>query len=218
MEINEIETNLNSAELDCRLKALTALKDYDADVSVPLLLSRIRDKEFLARSFVAMGLGRKQTADSFAALLEMLRLDRDPNVRAEASNSLSLFGQVAASHLVQAFLQDDHWLVRRSILAALLELDCPGELFEVCLCGLEGEDQTVREASLYGLVAFVGTPQQQAALQKVLSLTGAEFWRTRRCVAGVLRKFENPEAREALLQLRQDDDSRVVAAVLESLI
>jgi len=218
MEINEIETNLNSTELDRRLKALTALKDYDADVSVPLLLSRIHDKEFLARSFVAMGLGRKQTADSFAALLEMVKLDRDPNVRAEASNSLSLFGQVAASHLVQVFLQDDHWLVRRSILAALMELDCPGELFEVCICGLEGEDQTVQEASLYGLAVFVGTPQQQAALQKVLSLTGAKFWRTRQCVARVLRQFDDSEAREALIQLRQDEDSRVVAAALESLV
>lgn len=218
MKLEEIKTNLNSTDSQERLKALTALRNYDAEVAVPLLLSRLRDREFLVRSFVAMGLGKKRTADSFAALLELIKFDRDPNVRAEATNSLSFFGAVAASHLVRAFIQDEHWLVRRSILAALVELKCVAELWEVCLCGLEGEDPTVRETSIECLALFADSPHQDAALEHLLSFARADGWSERMRAAKALRRFDNPAARDALMQLRQDEDHRVVAAVLEQLI
>jgi HEAT repeat protein len=178
----------------------------------------MNDKEFLIRSFVAMGLGKKQNAESFAALLKLIEFDRDPNVRAEASNSLSLFGKVAASHLVLAFDRDDHWLVRRSILAALVEIDCPEELFEVCLSGLSGEDLTVKEASIDCFGYLASTSKRDAALTQLLSLVDDEWWRTRMRVAIALIKFNEPQAKEALEKLRQDPDHRVVGAVLESQI
>jgi HEAT repeat protein len=218
MQIEEIETFLKSTDSQDRLNAIAALKDYEVEVAVPLLLSHLRDREFLVRSFVAMGLGKKRTAESFAALLELIKFDRDPNVRAEASNSLSLFGQVSISHLVQAFFQDEHWLVRRSILAAAVELNCPAELLEICVCGLEGEDPTVRETSIEALALFADSPYQERALQHILPLARADEWRTRVSVAKALKKFNKPEAREILAQLRQDEDHRVVAAVLETFV
>ncbi|MEM8779891.1 MAG: HEAT repeat domain-containing protein, partial [Cyanobacteria bacterium P01_G01_bin.49] len=148
MDISQIKDNLGNSDPQQRLKAITELGNYESDVAVPILLTKKQDPEFLVRSFVAMGLGKKRTADSFAALLEMMKLDKDPNVRAEASNSLSLFGEAAAPHLCLLFHQDDNWLVRRSILAALMELNCPEERFEVSVCGLTGEDFTVQEASV----------------------------------------------------------------------
>lgn len=216
MELNQIESYLESSDPQERLKAIVELRQYNSEVAVPLLLSRIRDREFLVRSFVAMGLGKKQSADSFAALLELMQRDRDPNVRSEASNSLSFYGEVAASHLVATFFRDEHWLVRRSILAALVELNCPEELFEVCVCGIEGEDPTVQEASVAGLGVLAGTTKQDAALEKLLSLMKAQWWSLRAQVARSLGKFNDPRVEEALLQLRQDEDHRVVGAVLES--
>ena len=218
MDINEIETKLTSSDFSERLKAIAQLKDYEAEVAVPLLLSKIRDKQFLVRSFVAMGLGKKQTAESFAALLELIKLDRDPNVRAEAANSLSLFGPVAASHLTTLFHQDDNWLVRRSVLAALLELNCPEELFDVCSCGIQGEDLTVQEASIDGFGYLANSDKKEAALEKLLSLLKAEWWRVRVRVAVALGKFEVQSAKDALVQLRQDEDHRVVGAALEALV
>ncbi len=218
MDINEIETKLTSSDFSERLKAIAQLKDYEAEVAVPLLLSKIRDKQFLVRSFVAMGLGKKQTAESFAALLELIKLDRDPNVRAEAANSLSLFGPVAASHLTTLFHQDDNWLVRRSVLAALLELNCPEELFDVCSCGIQGEDLTVQEASIDGFGYLANSDKKEAALEKLLSLLKAEWWRVRVRVARALGKFEVQSAKDALVQLRQDEDHRVVGAALEALV
>ncbi|MGB7442395.1 MAG: HEAT repeat domain-containing protein, partial [Coleofasciculaceae cyanobacterium] len=117
MEISQIETLLNSSDSQERLKAITELRSYDSEIAVPLLLNRLQDPEFLVRSFVAMGLGRKQSEESYAALLKLMQFDRDPNVRAEAANSLSMYGEEAVLHLVKTFQQDQHWLVRRSILA-----------------------------------------------------------------------------------------------------
>lgn len=218
MDIEQIKSYLDSQDSQERRKAIQELRNYDSDVAVPLLRSKMHDRDFLVRSFVAMGLGKKQTAESFAALLEMVKFDRDPNVRAEAANSLSLFGRVAAFHLVQIFYQDQHWLVRRSILAALFELNCPEELFESCVCGVQGEDLTVRENSIVGLGFLAKSVKQKEALAELLPLVKANYWRTRLQVAKALGEFQAPEAKEALKQLREDEDHRVVGAALESFV
>lgn len=218
MDLAEIKTYLASSNSQERMKAITALRNYESEIAIPLLIATKNDQEFLVRSFVAMGLGKKQNAESFAALLEMMKFDRDPNVRAEAANSLSFFGAVAAPHLALMFDRDDNWLVRRSILAALAELKCLEELFEVCLTGIEGEDQSVKESSINCLSMFAATSQQDLALAKLLTLMDDDFWRTRLQVASSLGRFDSDKAQKALEQMKQDPDHRVVGAVLESLV
>ncbi len=218
MEIEQIQKYLNSEDSQDRLKGITELRNVETDLAVPLLLTKMKDKEFLVRSFVAMGLGRKRNSESFAGLLELIKFDRDPNVRAEAANSLSLYGQVAATHLVSLFISDDHWLVRRSILGAMVELNCPQELFEICICGIEGEDFTVQEASIEALGFLGNTIKKEDALKQLLELVDLEFWRLRLKVAIALGKFDSLQAKEALNRLRQDENSRVVGAAMEALV
>ncbi|NMG18660.1 HEAT repeat domain-containing protein [Brasilonema bromeliae SPC951] len=218
MDIHEIKTALNNSDFQYRLKAIAALKDYTPEIAVPLLTSKLRDSEFLVRSFVAMGLGKQQTAESFAALLELMKFDNTPNVRAEAASSLSLFGRVAASHLVLTFFRDDHWLVRRSILAVLLDLECPEELFEVCIQALAGEDSSVQADAIDALGTFALTSLEEPALSQLLALVGSESKQIRIHVVHALKRFDHPQAKEALRQLRQDPDHQVVAAALENLL
>lgn len=215
MDIYQIEASLNSQNQEERLKAIAQLRHHNAEVAVPLLTSKLHDPEFLVRSFVAMGLGKQQTTESFAALFELMKFDRDPNVRAEAANSLSLFGEVAASHLVMAFHQDDHWLLRRSILAALMEMQTSEALFDVCVCAIAGEDATVQEAGIDGFGTLATSVKQAEALQQLLALKNAEAWCIRRQVALALKRFAQPEAKQALSELIKDEDHRVVAAALE---
>jgi HEAT repeat protein len=218
MNLEQIKVYLDSEDPQDRMRGIRELRHYESETAIPLLLAHIKDREFLVRSFVAMGLGRKQSAESFAALLEMTKFDSDPNVRAEAANSLSLYDDIAVSHLTLMFERDDHWLVRRSIIAALVELNCSQELFEVCAIGLEGEDQTVRESCINCLSRFADTELENAALEKLLPLVEDEYWRSRMQVARSLGKFNSPQAIEALKKLREDKDHRVVGAVLESLV
>lgn len=219
MNLTEIKVLLDSSDPHQRMKGVLELRKEEAkvevEVAVPLLKAKMNDPEFLVRSFTAMGLGKKQNAESFAALLEMMKFDRDPNVRAEASNSLSLFGEVASPHLALMFEQDDHWLIRRSILAALAELDSNEELLQVSLLGIEGEDLSVRESSIDCLGNLANSEKQDIALDKLLSLTQDESWRIRYRTAKALSKFDDVKAKNALQELKQDRDHRVVGAILE---
>jgi HEAT repeat protein len=217
MELSEIQAGLSNADFQYRLKSIAALKAYDPETAVPILIATLKDREFLVRSFVARGLGNQQTAASFAALLEMVKFDDTPNVRAEAANSLSLFGKVSISHLVSVFCQDDHWLVRRSILAALEELDCPGELVEICTVALTGDDLTVQEAAIDSLAGLANSSHHAAVLTQLLTLVRSDSSRLRTRVALALQKFDDPQAQEALIELRQDTAHQVVAATLEDL-
>ena len=218
MDIDLIKAYLKDSDPQKRMKAVLELRSFDTEIAVPLLIAQMKDSEFLVRSFVAMGLGKKQNAESFSRLLEMMKFDRDPNVRAESANSLSLYGEVAASHLLLMFEKDDNWLVRRSILAALAELSCPLELFESVLMGLEGDDQSVMESSIECLSILSGSSKQDSALARLLSLVEHESYRVRLRVAKALGKFKDDDAKEALEKLKLDADHRVVGAALESLV
>ena len=216
MKISEIQAALQSSDSQERLRGVTALRKCDSAVALPMLLSKVDDREFMVRSFVAMGLRQTQTAEAFAALLKMMQFDRDPNVRAEAANSLSMFGSEAISHLVEAFRRDDNWLVRRSIMAPLYEMQCPDAVFEICTIALGGEDLPVQEAAIDGLGLLANTQKQEEALQQLLALVSSDNWGIRLRVARALSKFDNPQARAAVSYLAKDPDRRVAGATLEA--
>jgi HEAT repeat protein len=218
MDINQIKIKLASQDFQERLEGVTALEKINEDVAIPLLISLKKDSQFLVRSFVAMRLGKKKTAESMVALLEMLKFDQDTNVRAEACNSLSLFGDVSIPHLQQAFHQDDNWLVRLSILAAFMDLNCYDELFDICLCGMAGDDDAVRETSIGGLGQLANTFKEKEALNQLLTMVNHPSWRVRVKVAKALNRFSDSKAQEALNLLKNDEDHRVVGAVLEKVI
>jgi len=213
MEIGQIQVYLNSSDIQERLKALTELRNYDSEIAIPLLRTRQQDSEFVIRSFVAMGLGNKRSPESFKILLEMIKNDPDYNVRAEATNSLSKFGEKSIPHLVEKFREDDNWLVRRSIIAALTDMPYPEALYEVCICALVGEDLTVQETAINALGTLAGTSKETDALQQILAFVNAESWMLRLQTARALKRFDDPQAKAALNYLSKDQDHRVVAAV-----
>ena len=218
MDIEQIKAALNDADPQQRMRGIRELRNCEADVASPLLLDHINDEEFLVRSFVAMGLGRKQSDKAFEALLLMSEQDKDPNVRSEAANSLSFYGDIAIPHLRKMYEFDSHWLVRRSIIAAIVDLKCPQELLEICQIGLAGEDEPVMESCLSALGLLAGSQPEAEALELLLSFVADRSWRIRLQVARSLGRYKNPEAVEALSKLKTDEDHRVVGAVLESMV
>lgn len=217
MDLSQIRVSLDSQDSQERMRAITALRNYDAETAVPLLCDKLEDPEFLVRSFIAMGLGRKRTAQGFEALLLLIE-DADANVRSEAASALALHGEKALNHLVTLFEQDQHWLVRRSILAALGDMDAPGTLYRICVAAVRDSDLTVREATALMLARFAGTEYQTSALDHLLSFAKAKEAMVRAAAARSLRHYDLHQAREALTQLHDDEDHRVVAAVLEGLV
>ncbi|UFP94895.1 HEAT repeat domain-containing protein [Gloeobacter morelensis] len=213
MDIDAVREALASDNPQDRLRGLTQLRNSDTETAVPLLLAKRRDPEFMVRSFVAMGLGRHRTEESFAALLELLKGDGDYNVRAEAANSLSMYGESALPHLLEAFRLDDQWLVRRSILAALIESPHTEALYQICVLALEDADLTVVEAGIDGLGALGRTEKRAEALALLLPKVADQEWRTRYRVARALQPHaDDPRAKAALAYLARDEDRRVATA------
>jgi HEAT repeat protein len=218
MDLQQIETDLNNPNFEYRTKAAMALRNYPPEIAVPMLCGHLDDSEFLVRSFVARELGHQRNANSFAALLQLLERDNTPNVQAEAANSISLFGKVAAPHLVKSFLKNDHWLLRRSILAGMVDMECPEELYEVCSIGLAGYDLPVMADAIGGLAHLANSPYGAQALAAILDRQGHEKSYIRIRVAYALKQFDDPIAKAALAQLRQDENHQVVGAAMEDLL
>ena len=218
MNISEIKTLLASEDPQLRLRGLVALKDHDSETAVPLLINQRQDEAFLVRSFVAMGLGRKRTEAGYETLLSMLTTESDNNVQAEIANSLGLHGPRAVERLVALFYETDNWLVRRSILAIMPELERPTELLEISLEALKDSDQTISQAGVATLGMLAKTEQSQAALDALIPMLQAKDWRSRMYLAYALKAFDTEPAKAALAQLRQDSHHKVVAAALEDLL
>jgi len=218
VNIAEIKSLINSSDSQERLRAIVALRNIEPEVATPLLLSRKDDPIFMVRSFVAMGLGRKQSEAAYEVLLKMLASDPDHNVRAEASNSAALYGPQSVPHLLSAFRQDENWLVRRSILAAMSDLPDRDALWEMCQTSLAGQDVGLREAAIGSLSLLAGTPHEATALDELLALVGDPGWNIRYRVALALRHFPQEQARSALQYLGKDEDRRVAGATLEALL
>jgi HEAT repeat protein len=218
MDLQQIETDLQNPDFQYRTKAVSALRKYSPEVAVPILQRHMKDPEFLVRSFIARELGYQKNPDSFATLLQILEFDNTPNVQAEAANSLSLFGKVAASHLVKSFIKNDHWLLRRSILAGMVDMECPDELYEVCLVGVAGDDLTVLADAIGGFGYLINSEYRSQALTNILNLQNHEKSYIRIRVAYALKQFDEPAARAALAKLRQDSNHQVVGAAMEDLL
>lgn len=215
MELAQIESNLHSLDPSERMQAIAALRNHTTTVAVPLLKRCICDKEFLVRSCAVSGLGRKLCQDSFEALVDLMEYETDSNVKAEAANSLANYGEPAWPYLLHLFQNDDHWLVRQSILAAIAETGSPEYLLLLCQCGIVDGDAYIQQAAIAYLCLLRDTVYTSSALELLLSLTLAESPEIRAQVARTLAHFDTPEAVNALIQLKQDPDHRVVGAVLE---
>lgn len=218
MNLPEIKTLLANENPQLRLKGLVALKDHNSEDAAPILINQRKDSAFLVRSFVAMGLGRKRTDDCYSALLEMLKTEPDHNVQAEIANSLGLYGPVAVDRLVTLFYENENWLVRRSILAIMPELERPDQLLKIALEALKDKDETIQQAGIATLATLADTAESQAALEALLPWLESSSWRSRMALAHALKPFDDPRAKDALSQLRQDDHHKVVAAALEDLL
>ena len=179
------------------MPALAALREFPEDqtetVVVPLLLLGAEQEAFLVRSLSCSGLGVRRSEAGWALLERLLRNDEDPNVRAEAANSLASYGVERAWPLLRdSFAADNAWLVRCSILSALAEqpgID-PGWLLELGQLAIQDDDGTVR----------VGGAEILGRLVREQAADGF-----------------GSQARILLQPLQQDTDHRVVAAALNGL-
>ena len=192
-DLDALRKEIGSGDPTLAMPALTKLRFCTDEEAVPLLVLGSEQEAFLVRSLSCSGLGYKRTEQGWSVLQTLLRNDGDANVRAEAANSLASYGVERAWPLLKAaFLADDAWLVRCSILSALAEqpkIDL-GWLLELASAAITDADGTVRVsgAEILGRIVREGRDQPIGE-----------------------------QARALLRPLQQDGDHRVVAAALNGL-
>ncbi len=218
MNLDEIQFNLNSDDPHLRLRGLTALRQIETEVAAPILLAQASDPEMIVRSFVMMGLGHKRSEAGFAKLLDVMKEDPDPNIRAEAAGALAKFGAPAVPHLVEHFHRDQHWLSQMTIVLALPDMNCPKEFLEVAQIAANSAEGAVRSTAIEQLPSLLETPYAEAALAVLLAHVEDAEWSVRRNVALGLQLFTDDRATAAVAVLRGDVDHHVVAATLEGLM
>ena len=191
-DLEAVRQAIASGDPGRAMPALAGLREVAPEAAIPLLLLGLEQTTFVIRSLACAGLGVKRSEAGWQALVNALRHDEDANVRAEASNALASYGVDRAWPLLRdAFVADDQWLVRCSILSALAEQpEMPvASLLELAREAIADSDGTVR----------VG---------------GAEI------LGRLVRQGQGPEAaqaREALAGLQGDGDHRVAAVALDGL-
>ena len=194
---SELLQAIRSGDPSRAMPALASLRQLPAPEAIPLLLIGLQQTAFAIRSLCCAGLGFKRSEQGRQALVKVLQEDPDANVRAEAANALAYYGVVEAWPLLrQTFADDDHWLVRCSILAALAEDPTMQSawLLDLAELALADTDGTVRVggAELLGrLLGLAPVPASAAAVAE--------------------------QARERLRFLTKDPDHLVVAAALNGL-
>ncbi|NJM76964.1 MAG: HEAT repeat domain-containing protein [Acaryochloridaceae cyanobacterium RU_4_10] len=68
MQLDKLKALLDSKNPQEKMSAITALRNYEDTIAVPLLANQLDDPEFIIRSFAVIGLGHKRTPEGFSVL------------------------------------------------------------------------------------------------------------------------------------------------------
>lgn len=188
MNVEELREAIASDNPGRARPALASLVNASPEDAEPLLLLGLEQDDMILRQLSCSGLGHKPTPAGWEPLVQTLKHDSEVAVRAEAANALVSHGlERAWPLLLDAFVSEDEWLIRCSILSAVAEHPeiAPEQLLQLARLAVAEADGTVR----------VG---------------GTEI------LARLVREGSS-EAREVLQGLQQDSDHRVVAAALNGL-
>ena len=214
--LNQIEINLRSQRIDRRRTALDELAQLPADTALPILKQLATEQDFALRCLAMMGFGNHLTESSFQYLQNILEQEQDSSVLAEAANSIFEFGERSIAPLQQLFARSSHWLVRQTVVSILVETDDLDVLLDVATKAIQDDVQTTKETGILALSRLLNTPLKQQAFDLLAQLARDTNWRTRWRTAIALTVADEPEAKQILAKLKQDEHYRVVAAALDA--
>jgi HEAT repeat protein len=214
----ELEQNLRAAALHQRMAAANELASYPAPAAVPIFKKLLTEKDVGLRRLAVMGLGKHRSDESFAELQAILNSSGDPIIVADAADALFEYGDVAIPILQQLFdrsTQSAQWQIRQTVISLLLDTDRDDVTLPLLTTALADENMVVRELGILAFKQMLQSPSQAAALAILVKSATDPNWQMRWCTARCLHGCPEPQARQAIAQLQQDEDFRVIAAALE---
>jgi HEAT repeat protein len=181
-------------------------------VLLPVLAAAARSDDTHSRALAARGLGALEGAGAFDALASLAR-DENENVAFEALHSLGRIGDARARTLAASLLSSQSDLVRRQALLTLAALPAESRLRARIVPLVGDRSPWIRAAAL---AALARTDRDNFTL--VLSgMDPDPVWWVRASLATALGGLGNEMSVGILHAMLQDEDERVLPAVLEAL-
>lgn len=203
-----LTTQLESPDLRDRMVALASLRDFPADIALPLIKKVLNDESLQLRSMAVFALGVKVTTESYPILIDILANDPDYGIRADAAGALGYLEDIRAFEaLVRAFYEDTDWLVRFSAAVSLGNLKDP-RAFDVLMRALDSPEVVLQQAA----IAALGEIKAVAAVERLVMFIEAEDWLVRQRLAESLGQLPTPKSIAALKYLTKDNHPHVAAA------
>jgi HEAT repeat protein len=208
MSLDEINKQLDSANLRDRMVALAALRNFPAESVLPSIEKVLNDESLQLRSMAIFALGVKVTPKSYSILIDILANDPDYGIRADAAGALGYLEDIRAFEgLVRAFYEDTDWLVRFSAAVSLGNLKDP-RATDVLIKALDSPEVVLQQAA----IAALGEIKAVSAIDRLLTFVEAEDWLVRQRLAEALGQLPTPKSIAALKYLTKDSHAHVSAA------
>jgi HEAT repeat protein len=203
-----VEQLLNSEDFGDRLRAVNQLRQLEPAIAYKLIQSAISDKNVRVR-YAAVSqmstLGTQNLSNALEVLLDSLRNDPEPDVKAAAADALGgLKLTEALEDLQQLYNNTSEWLIQLSIVAALGEMGDP-KAFPILEKALNSEHELIQTMAIGAL----GELGDKRALPLLLPYVSNADWQVRYRVAQALVRLGGEEAEPALEILAKDEVEQV---------
>ncbi|MBF2079883.1 MAG: HEAT repeat domain-containing protein [Synechococcales cyanobacterium T60_A2020_003] len=213
LTLQEIETQLESANSRDRMIALANLRDVSPDQAVPLIKKVLDDDNLQVRSMAVFALGLKPTEECFPILVKLLETDPDYGIRADAAGALGYLEDPRAFEpLARTFYEDTDWLVRFSSAVSLGNLKDP-RARDILLKALDSDEVVLQQAA----IAALGEIGATDAVEHLLKFAQAPDWLIRQRLAEALGHLPAPKTVSALEYLEKDSHPNVASAATYAL-
>jgi HEAT repeat protein len=206
--LEQIATQLESDSSRDRMLALVALRGVAPVDAVPLIKKVLDDENLQVRSMAVFALGLKPTEESYPILTQLLEMDPDYGIRADAAGALGyLEDGRALEPLLRAFYEDTDWLVRFSAVVALGNLkDLRAR--DALVRALDSQEVVLHQAA----IAALGEIKAIDTVDEMLRFVQSEDWLVRQRLAEALGNLPTEKSIAALKYLEKDSHPHVAQA------
>ena len=203
-----VEQLLNSEDFGDRLRGVNQLRQLEPAIAYKLIQSAIGDKNVRVR-YAAVSqmstLGTQNLSNALEVLLDSLRNDPEPDVKAAAADALGgLKLTEALEDLQQLYNNTSEWLIQLSIVAALGEMGDP-KAFPILEKALNSEHELIQTMAIGAL----GELGDKRAIPLLLPYVSNADWQVRYRVAQALVRLGGEQAEVALKILAKDEVEQV---------
>jgi HEAT repeat protein len=203
-----VEQLLNSEDFVDRLRAVNQLRQLEPAIAYNLIQIAIGDKNVRVR-YAAVSqmstLGTQNLSNALEVLLDSLRNDPEPDVKAAAADALGALKLTEAlEDLQQLYNNTSEWLIQLSIVAALGEMGDP-KAFPILEKALNSEHELIQTMAIGAL----GELGDKRAIPLLLPYASNADWQIRYRVAQALVRLGGEESEAALKILAKDEVEQV---------